>query len=233
MSSTLLRTVPALRGALRAGAVVKPAAALASTSFVRGKATLPDLSYDYGALEPHISGKIMELHHKKHHQTYVSGLNSALEAIAEAESKGDFTKAASVAPLLNFHGGGHLNHSLFWENLAPASRDGGGEPDGALKKAITEDFGSFESFTKQMNTALAGIQGSGWAWLVKDKTSGTLGLVTRANQDPVAGSLAPLLGIDAWEHAYYLQYENRKAEYFQAIWNVINWKTVASRFEKA
>lgn len=226
-----MRTTPVLRAAVRASRAVKPAA-LASTSFIRGKATLPDLSYDYGALEPHISGKIMELHHKKHHQTYVTGLNTALESIAEAESKGDFTKAASIAPLLNFHGGGHLNHSLFWENLAPASRDGGGEPSGALKTAINEDFGSFDTFRKQMNTSLAGIQGSGWAWLVKDKQSGTLGLVTRANQDPVTGNYIPLLGIDAWEHAYYLQYENRKAEYFEAIWNVVNWKTVASRFEK-
>ncbi|KAK3312861.1 Manganese/iron superoxide dismutase [Apodospora peruviana] len=229
MSSALLRTTPALRGALRAG----QASAAVSTSFVRGKATLPDLQYDYGALEPHISGKIMELHHKKHHQTYVTGLNTALQTIAEAESKGDAAKAASVAPLLNFHGGGHINHTLFWENLAPASREGGGEPDGALKKAISQDFGSFDTFRKQMNAALAGIQGSGWAWLVKDKQSGNLGLVTRANQDPVTGNYAPLLGIDAWEHAYYLQYENRKAEYFEAIWNVINWKTVASRFEKS
>ncbi|KAL2174093.1 Manganese/iron superoxide dismutase [Thermothelomyces heterothallicus CBS 202.75] len=233
MSSTLLRTVPVLRGALRASAAPKMAGAMASTSFVRGKATLPDLPYDYSALEPYISGKIMELHHSKHHQTYVNGLNSALEAIAEAESKGDFGKAATVAPLLNFHGGGHLNHSLFWENLAPASREGGGEPDGALKKAIDSDFGSFDNFRKQMNTALAGIQGSGWAWLVKDKSAGTLGIVTRANQDPVSGPYVPLLGIDAWEHAYYLQYENRKAEYFEAIWNVLNWKTAAQRFEKA
>jgi len=229
MSTTLLRSAaPALRGALRAGAM-KPAAAMASTSFVRGKATLPDLPYDYGALEPYISGKIMELHHKKHHQTYVTGLNSALDTIAA----GDPVKAAAAAPLLNFHGGGHINHSLFWENLAPASREGGGEPDGALKKSIAEDFGSFDTLRKQMNTALAGIQGSGWAWLVKDKTTGTLSIATRANQDPVSGPYVPLLGIDAWEHAYYLQYENRKAEYFEAIWNVVNWKTVASRFEKA
>ncbi|RKU46989.1 hypothetical protein DL546_007587 [Coniochaeta pulveracea] len=228
MSATLMRTVPALRGALRSG-VAKPAAALASTSFVRGKATLPDLPYDYGALEPYISGKIMELHHKKHHQTYVTGLNSALETIAS----GDPVAAAKAAPLLNFHGGGHINHSLFWENLAPASREGGGEPDGALAKSIKEDFGGFDTLRKQVNTALAGIQGSGWAWLVKDKNSGTLSVVTRPNQDPVSGPYVPLLGIDAWEHAYYLQYENRKAEYFDAIWNVINWKTVASRFEKA
>jgi len=232
MSATLLRAAPALRGALRWRAV-QPAAALASTAFARGKATLPDLPYDFGALEPHISGQIMELHYTKHHQTYVNGLNSALDAIAEAEAKGDFTRAASVAPLLNFHGGGHANHSLFWENLAPAGRAGGGEPGGALKEAIDSDFGSFDALKKQTNTALAGIQGSGWAWLVKDKASGTLGLVTRANQDPVAGSLVPLMGIDAWEHAYYLQYQNRKAEYFDAIWNVINWGTVAQRFEKS
>ncbi|KAG7111230.1 hypothetical protein HYQ44_009425 [Verticillium longisporum] len=133
MSSTLLRSTPALRAALRTRAA--PAASLAGASFVRGKATLPDLQYDYGALEPYISGQIMELHHSKHHQTYVNGLNTALETLAEAESKGDYTKAASQAPLINFHGGGHLNHSLFWENLAPASQNGGGEPDGALARS--------------------------------------------------------------------------------------------------
>lgn len=191
------------------------------------------LSDDYNALEPYISAEIMELHHSKHHQTYVNGLNSALETIAEAESKSDFTQAAKMAPLLNFHGGGHLNHSLFWENLAPASQNGGGQPDGALMSAIEKDIGGFDALRKQMNASLAGIQGSGWAWLVKDKAAGTVGIVTRPNQDPVAGNLVPLLGIDAWEHAYYLQYQNRKAEYFDAIWNVVNWKTVASRFSKA
>ncbi|KFH41747.1 Superoxide dismutase [Mn]-like protein [Hapsidospora chrysogenum ATCC 11550] len=246
MASTLLRTTPALRAGLRASAARPAAAAIASTTFVRGKATLPDLPYDYGALEPYISGKIMELHHSKHHQTYVNGFNSAVEAVAEAKAKGDSAAAAAQAPLLNFHGGGHLNHSLFWENLAPHGKGGGGEPEGKLllwdkitpeahtttQTAINKDFGSFETLQKQANTALAGIQGSGWAWLVKDKTSGTLGLVTRANQDPVTGNLEPLLGVDAWEHAYYLQYENRKAEYFSAIWDVINWSTVAKRFEK-
>ncbi|ROW04218.1 hypothetical protein VSDG_00936 [Cytospora chrysosperma] len=232
MSATLMRSTATLRGALRAGSA-KSAMGMASTQFVRGKATLPDLSYDYGALEPHISGQIMELHHSKHHQTYVNGLNSALESIGDAEAKGDVAKAASLAPLLNFHGGGHLNHSLFWENLAPSNKDGGGEPEGDLKKAIDRDFGSFSTFQKQTNAALAGVQGSGWAWLVKDKESGTLGLVTRMNQDPVTGNLVPLMGIDAWEHAYYLQYQNRKAEYFSAIWNVINWKNVAKRFGQA
>merc|ERR1712000_136222 len=136
--------------------------------------TAPALPYDYGALEPHISGQIMELHHSKHHQTYVNGLNSAVEAIGEAKAKGDDAAAAAQAPLLNFHGGGHLNHSLFWENLAPNGKGGGGAPEGKLLTAIEEDFGSFDNLKKQANTALAGIQGSGWAWLVKDKTSGTL-----------------------------------------------------------
>ncbi|KAI0161598.1 iron/manganese superoxide dismutase domain-containing protein [Xylariaceae sp. FL1272] len=233
MATTVFRAAPSARAALRASSVKPAVAALAGTSFVRGKATLPDLPYDYGALEPYISGKIMELHHKNHHQTYVNGLNNAIEQIGDAEAKGNTSAAAAVAPLLNFHGGGHVNHSLFWENLAPASQNGGGEPDGALKSAIERDFGSFKNMQSQINTALAGVQGSGWAWLVKDKTAGTLQVVTRANQDPVTGNYVPLMGIDAWEHAYYLQYQNRKAEYFSAIWNVINWKTVASRLEKA
>ncbi|KAL7624691.1 Superoxide dismutase [Mn], mitochondrial [Parahypoxylon ruwenzoriense] len=233
MATALFRTAPTMRAALRASSVKPAVAALASTSFVRGKATLPDLSYDYGALEPYISGKIMELHHKGHHQAYVNGLNSALEAIEEAKAKGDEIQAAAVAPLLNFNGGGHKNHSLFWENLAPNNKGGGGEPEGALKSAIEKDFGSFDTLKKQVNTVLAGIQGSGWAWLVKDKATGTLQIVTRPNQDPVIGNHIPLLGIDAWEHAYYLQYQNRKVEYFSAIWNVINWGTVAKRLEKA
>ncbi|KAI0833999.1 manganese and iron superoxide dismutase [Hypoxylon sp. FL0890] len=233
MATTLFRAAPAARAALRASSVKTGAAALASTSFTRGKATLPDLSYDYGALEPYISGKIMELHHKGHHQTYVNGLNSALETIEEAKAKGDFNAAAAAAPLLNFNGGGHKNHTLFWENLAPNNKGGGGEPEGTLKSAIDKNFGSFSTLQQQINTALAGIQGSGWAWLVKDKTAGTLQIITKPNQDPVTGNFIPLLGIDAWEHAYYLQYQNRKAEYFKAIWNVINWGTVAKRLEQA
>ncbi|KAJ2904354.1 iron/manganese superoxide dismutase [Zalerion maritima] len=229
MASSLLRTsTSALRAATRSAKPVG-AAGLAGTSFVRGKATLPDLSYDYGALEPHISGKIMELHHKNHHQTYVNGLNAAVEQIQEAQAKGDMAKAASFAPLLNFHGGGHINHSLFWENLAPSGKGGGGGPEGELAKEIDETFGGFEPLRKKMNAALAGIQGSGWAWLVQDGEKGGLSVITKANQDPVTGSLKPLLGIDAWEHAYYLQYQNRKAEYFDAVWNVVNWETVGKR----
>ncbi|ESZ98105.1 superoxide dismutase, mitochondrial precursor [Sclerotinia borealis F-4128] len=230
MSATLLRTSTAARSALRASSS-KRAASMASTSFVRGKATLPDLPYDYGALEPSISGKIMELHHKNHHQTYVNGFNTASEQIAAAESKGDIAATIALQPLINFHGGGHLNHSLFWENLAPSKNGGGGEPAGALKSAIETSYGNFSSFKTKFNTALAGIQGSGWAWLVKDNETGQVQIRTYANQDPVVGKYTPLLGVDAWEHAYYLQYQNRKAEYFGAIWDVINWKTVEKRLK--
>jgi superoxide dismutase, Fe-Mn family len=195
----------------------------------------------------------MELHHSKHHQTYVNSYNDAADKYAAAEAKDDIATKISLQPLINFHGGGHTNHSLFWENLAPKNQGGGEPPSGALSKAIDETFGGLEPFKKQFNTALAGIQGSGWAWLVKDNTTGQVGIKTYANQDPVVGQYKPLLGVDAWEHAvsscwilnrylstlhltdepsaqYYLQYQNKKAEYFAAIWDVINWKAAEKRF---
>jgi len=202
---------------------------MTSLSFVRGKATLPDLPYDFGALEPAISGKIMELHYTKHHQTYVNGFNAASEKLADAESKQDIASIIALQPQINFHGGGHINHTLFWENLAPSKNGGGGEPTGSVKAAIENSYGDFNSFKTKFNTALAGIQGSGWAWLVKDNETGQVLIKTYANQDPVVGNYTPLLGIDAWEHAYYLQYQNRKAEYFSAVWDVVNWKTVEKR----
>jgi len=229
MSTTLLRSSPALRSALKAGAA-KRASTIASTSFVRGKATLPDLPYDYGALEPAISGKIMELHHKNHHQTYVNGYNTAVEKLEAATAKSDVASQIALQPLINFHGGGHINHTLFWENLAPKNQGGGGEPSGKLKSAIETSYGSISDFQSKFNTALAGIQGSGWAWLVKDNETGQVLIKAYANQDPVVGQYTPLLGIDAWEHAYYLQYQNRKAEYFKAVWDVVNWKAAESRF---
>ena len=158
-------------------------------------------SDDYGALEPSISGKIMELHHNKHHQTYVNSYNDATMKYAEAEQKDDVAAKIALQPLINFHGGGYINHTLFWENLAPMSKGGGDPPTGELSKAINSTYGSIEELKKRMNTALAGIQGSGWAWLVKDTHTGQIGIKTYANQDPVVGQFKPLLGIDAWEHA--------------------------------
>jgi len=217
---------------LRALAASNPVRCIgtADKTFVRMKATLPDLSYDYGALEPAISGQIMELHHSKHHQTYVNSYNTAADQYAAAEASNDIASKIALQAAINFHGGGHLNHSLFWENLAPKNSGGGEPPSGELAKAIDTTYGSLEDFKKKFNTALAGIQGSGWAWLVKDSQTGNIVIQTYANQDPVVGRYQPLLGVDAWEHAYYLQYQNRKAEYFTAIWDVINWKAAEKRF---
>ena len=143
----------------------------------------------------------MELHHSKHHQTYVNSYNDAADKYAAAEANDAIATKISLQPLINFHGGGHVNHSLFWENLAPKSAGGGEPPSGALSKAIDETYGSLDEMKKKFNTALAGIQGSGWAWLVKDNTTGQIGIRTYANQDPVVGQFKPLLGVDAWEHA--------------------------------
>lgn len=186
---------------------------------------------DYGALEPAISGKIMELHHSKHHNTYVTSYNAAIEKLEEAQAKGDIQTQIATQPLINFHGGGHTNHSLFWENLAPKNQGGGEPPSGALAKSIDTHFGSLDAMKEKFNAALAGIQGSGWAWLVQDTQTGAIGIKTYANQDAVVGQFRPILGIDAWEHAYYLQYQNRKAEYFNAIWDVINWKAAEKRLK--
>ncbi|MCJ1249165.1 hypothetical protein MMC30_006388 [Trapelia coarctata] len=183
MSATLLRTSTA-RAALRAGASSSSQqAALAGLSFTRGKATLPDLPYDYAALEPAISGKIMELHHSKHHQTYVNSFNDASEKLAATQSKSDIAAQLALQPLLNFHGGGHINHTLFWENLAPKGKGGGEPPSGALGKKIEETFGGVEELKAEFNKALAGIQGSGWAWLVKDSQTGGIAIRTYAVSD--------------------------------------------------
>ncbi|TGZ77335.1 Mn superoxide dismutase SodB [Ascodesmis nigricans] len=196
----------------------------------RGKHTLPDLKYDYSELEPVVDARIMELHHSKHHQTYVNSLNDAEAKYAEALHKNDVASQIALQAALKFHGGGHLNHTLFWENLAPKSQGGGSPPTGKLATDIDATFGGFDAFKKTFNTALAGIQGSGWSWLVKNKETGGLEIISLPNQDPVVGKYTPIVGIDAWEHAYYLQYENRKAEYFAAIWDVVNWKTAEKRY---
>ncbi|KAI6248256.1 Superoxide dismutase [Mn], mitochondrial [Erysiphe necator] len=201
----------------------------ANKIFARGKVTLPDLPYDYAALEPSISGHIMEIHHKNHHQTYVNNLNIFTEQLETAIAKQDVSKQTNLLSSIKFNGGGHMNHSLFWESLAPSNRGGGGEPAGKLKLAIEQTFKSFPDFKTSLNSALAGIQGSGWGWLLQNRQTGQLSISTYPNQDPVEPTFVPLLGIDAWEHAYYLQYQNRKVEYFSRIWDVINWKKVEER----
>ncbi|KAI0055258.1 Mn superoxide dismutase [Artomyces pyxidatus] len=191
--------------------------------------TLPALPYAYDALEPHISGQIMELHHTKHHQTYVNGLNAAEEAYAKSASTKEQIKLQSA---LKFNGGGHINHSLFWENLAPTSAGGGQLPDGVLKTALERDFGSVDAFKKKFNTVTAAVQGSGWGWLGYNDTTKKLEIVTTANQDPLI-SHVPIIGVDIWEHAFYLQYKNVKPDYLNAIWNVINFKEAEKRLAEA
>ncbi|MDO5494823.1 MAG: superoxide dismutase [bacterium] len=189
--------------------------------------TLPELPYDYAALEPHISAKIMELHHSKHHKTYVDGANTALEKMAEAREKGDFGTIGKLEKDLAFNLGGHLNHSVFWKNMAP---DAGGEPEGEVAEAIKDSFGTFDAFKKQFDAVATSIQGSGWAVLAFDSVSDklvTFQMYDQQNNVPV-GTL-PLLQLDMWEHAFYLDYLNVKADYVKAWWNVVNWENVAER----
>ncbi|XCB29966.1 superoxide dismutase [Arcanobacterium hippocoleae] len=193
--------------------------------------TLPELEYDFAALEPHISGKIMELHHDKHHQAYVTGANTALENLAAAREAGDFSKINQFEKDLAFNLGGHTNHSIFWKNLSP---DGGGEPEGEIAAAIDAAFGSFADFQKQFTAAAAGIQGSGWAVLAYDTISHglrTFQLYDQQQGVPVA--TVPLFMLDMWEHAFYLDYLNVKADYVKAIWNIVNWQDVNERLENA
>jgi superoxide dismutase, Fe-Mn family len=193
--------------------------------------TLPDLPYDYSALEPQISGKIMELHHGKHHATYVKNANSVLEQLDEARQKDDFARLAALERALAFNLSGHILHSIFWKNMIPK---GGGEPRGDLAGAIQKDFGAFERFRKQLTEVASTIMGSGWAALVWEPIGKRL-LITQIydHQSNLAQAGVPLMVIDAWEHAYYLQYENRKTEFFEAVWKLWNWQDVAARYASA
>jgi Fe-Mn family superoxide dismutase len=164
---------------------------------------LPDLPYDYGALEPHISGEIMKLHHTKHHNAYVTNLNASLEKYHKAEASGNLAEMIALQQAIRFNGGGHVNHSIFWQNLAPAGKGGGGEPSGDLAKALTDRFGSVAEAKKQLTAVAAGVQGSGWGWLGYSKAAGRLDVIHCANQDPLSVTgYVPLLGLDVWEHAY-------------------------------
>lgn len=196
--------------------------------------SLPKLDYPLNGLEPYISEQIMNLHLNFHHANYVKGYNAAIEQAADYLSKGEVPKVVEVQRAINFNGGGHVNHSLFWKNLAPTSQGGGKAPpsDSALAKQINQDFGSLNELIAETNKKAAGIQGSGWAWIVKNKTSGAIDVITTPNQDVVPPSFVPLVGVDCWEHAYYLDYKNAKAKYFEAIWNVINWEEAARRYSQ-
>lgn len=193
--------------------------------------TLPELPYDYAALEPHISGKIMELHHDKHHANYVAGANTALERLEEARDKNDFAAINLWEKNLAFNLGGHINHTFFWNNLTP---EGKGRPDGEFGEEITKQFGSFEKFQAQFTATALGLQGSGWAVLAWDALGDrlvTFQLYDQQSNVPV--SIVPLVMLDMWEHAFYLDYVNVKADYVKAWWNIVNWDHAAETWAKA
>lgn len=202
---------------------------------------LPKLPYSYDALEPHIDAKTMEIHHTKHHQTYTDGINNAIsnKLMSKENQKKGIVELLSnldqVRPELrstvNFHGGGFHNHNLFWKNMNP---DGGGKPGGKVADEIDSSFGSFDSFKERFSTSTASIQGSGWGWLVYNPDEKNVQYKSMPNQDsPLTEGLVPLLGLDVWEHAYYLKYQNRRPDYIQAWWNVVNWDEVEYRLSGA
>lgn len=198
------------------------------------KFELPPLPYDFNALEPVISAEIMELHWDKHHRAYVTKLNEALEKYEAAQSNNDLAQMIAIDKAIKFNGGGNVNHSIFWTNLAPVGKGGGELPTGNLLKAINETFGSIEKLIELMSAKAVDIQGSGWAWLGYNKANGKLELAICKNQNPLSlKGLVPLLGIDVWEHAYYLQYKNVRANYVKKIWDVVNWKNVEERYTNA
>ena len=202
---------------------------LSDTSFV-----LPDLAYDYDALEPAISAETMTLHHSKHHQTYITNLNATLEKIHGTMAQGDVSGTIALQGALKFNGGGHVNHTLFWENLAPASSCSFPK-GGPLEAAINARFGSYENMVAEVSAKTIAVQGSGWGWLAYDPKSKVIDAVALPTQDPLEATtgLKPLLGIDVWEHAYYVDYRNVRPDYVKAIWDIINWEVVEKRLVAA
>lgn len=198
----------------------------------KGEYTLPPLPYPHDALEPHLDQATMEIHHAKHHAGYVAGLNKAMSELKKARDAGDFALIKHWSREIGFHGGGHINHCLFWITMAAPGQGGGGAPAGPLAEAIARDFGSFEGFTKHFQAAAGAVEGSGWAWLVWDRFSRRLMIQQmEKQQDMLMTSAIPLLGCDVWEHAYYLRYQNKRADYVKAWFNVINWGRVGTMFE--
>jgi Fe-Mn family superoxide dismutase len=197
----------------------------------RDKYQLPPLAYSHDALEPHYSAEVLELHHDKHHAAYVRGLNATLAALDEARESDDFSALAGLQKTLAFNLSGHVLHSIFWTNLSP---DGGGKPEGKLADAIDEHFGSFDRLQRQLTAATVTVQGSGWGALAWEPMGERLYVAQiYDHQDNIGQSSGPLLVLDAWEHAYYLQYKNERAAYVEALWNVVSWDDVAERYERA
>lgn len=193
--------------------------------------TLPELAYDYSALEPAISGTIMELHHSKHHQAYVTGANTALAQLAEARETGNLANVNKLEKDLAFNLGGHVNHSIFWTNLSP---NGGDKPTGELAAAIDDQFGSFDAFQAHFTATALGVQGSGWAVLAWDSIGQRLIVLQFFDQQAnLPAGIVPLLMLDVWEHAYYLDYKNVRADYVKAFWTIADWANVQQRFEVA
>ncbi|MFM9376794.1 superoxide dismutase [Gordonia sp. VNK21] len=193
--------------------------------------TLPELPYDYSALEPHISGTIMELHHSKHHANYVAGLNTALGKLEQARATDDYGAVVGLEKTLAFNLGGHINHSIFWRNLSP---EGGDQPVGELAAAIDDQFGSFDRFRAHFEQTALTIQGSGWAILAWDALGQKLLMIQLYDQqNNIPASLVPIIQLDMWEHAFYLDYRNVKADYVKAFWNIANWADAQQRFEAA
>lgn len=234
------------RNALKLGALTLATMALPLASKAQAATgapfTLPELPYPTDALEPVIGEQTMKIHHGKHHKAYVDNLNRALEGKAPYQSWSleDLLRKLEQLPEdirkpVRNHGGGHHNHTLFWESMTPPEKAKASKPDAHLTKALNRDFGSLEEFKSKFQTAGAGVFGSGWVWLAADPKTGKLSIETTANQDSLlmSGNLVPLLGNDVWEHAYYLNYQNRRPDYLKTWWDVVNWDVVSKRYNQA
>jgi len=200
-----------------------------------GNASLPELGYAYDALQPHICADIMEIHHSKHHQGYVNNLNAANGKLTAAQDAGDNSAINALANGIVFNGGGHLNHTIFWTNMKPNPTEDVPSPAGSLADQINKDFGSFEAMKDQFCANTAAVKGSGWGWLAYDQAASKLGIYTTQNQDTVevVHGAVPILGCDVWEHAYYLQYKNRRPAYIANFFKIVNWDNCQSRFDAA
>jgi len=214
--------------------IANSAAMYLSSAAAAGKISLPTLSYDYAALEPSVSAESMEIHYSKHHNTYVTNLNTGLEKLDAAMVAGDVSGIIGLQGALKFNGGGHVNHTLFWDNLCPSDQSTF-PTSGPLKEAVDARFGGYEAMKKEVTAMTVGVQGSGWGWLGFDVKTGRIEVATCPNQDPLQATtgLVPLLGIDVWEHAYYVDYRNVRPDYVNAIWDIINWSKAEERLTSA